>query len=236
MIAVGGRPQFLQEVKNSPELTITSDDLFSLKKPPGKTLIVGASYIALECAGLLAGFGFNVTVMVRSIFLRGFDQEMANKIAEYMEKHGVKFIHDTVPFSIEKIENDRRKVSWKIQDEKKNEHIQYEEFDTVMLAIGRVADTKNIGLDKIGVQTNKAGKIVCKEDDTTAVQNIYAIGDCVEGRIELTPTAIKAGKLLAQRLFAGGSQLMDYQFIPTTVFTPLEYGACGFSEEAAIEK
>ncbi len=73
LIAVGGRPTFLTEVPGSESLVITSDDLFSLPKPPGKTLIVGASYIALECAGFLAGFGYDVTVMVRSIFLRGFD-------------------------------------------------------------------------------------------------------------------------------------------------------------------
>lgn len=203
LIAVGGRPQFLSEVKNSNELCITSDDLFSLKKSPGKTLIVGASYIALECAGLLAGLGIDVTVMVRSIFLRGFDQEMANKIADYMEQHHVKFIKNTIPFNIEKINNDKRKVSWKTVDEKNNEHINYEEFDTVMLAIGRIAVTQNLGLEKIGVQIAKNGKVICKDDDSTSVPGIFAIGDCVEGRLELTPTAIKAGKLLADRLFGG---------------------------------
>eukprot|EP00825_Cyclidium_porcatum_P022607 TRINITY_DN2487_c0_g2_i2.p1 TRINITY_DN2487_c0_g2~~TRINITY_DN2487_c0_g2_i2.p1 ORF type:complete len:411 (-),score=79.25 TRINITY_DN2487_c0_g2_i2:627-1859(-) len=236
IVAVGGRPQFLPEVQNCQELVLTSDDLFSSQKCPGKTLIVGASYIALECAGFLSGLGLDVTVMVRSIFLRGFDQEMANKIASYVEQHHVKFIRDATPYTIEKIENDKRKVTWKSVDEKKNEQLHHEEFDTVMLAIGRVADTKNIGLDKVGVQTSKNGKIICKEDDTTTAQGIFAVGDCVDGRLELTPTAIKAGKLLAQRLFGGAKELMDYVFVPTTVFTPLEYGACGYSEEAAIEK
>jgi thioredoxin reductase (NADPH) len=71
-----------------------------LTKSPGKTLIVGASYIALECAGFLNGMGLDVTVMVRSIFLRGFDQQMANKVGEYMEKLGVKFIKIAVPTNI----------------------------------------------------------------------------------------------------------------------------------------
>jgi thioredoxin reductase (NADPH) len=66
-----------------------------LKKSPGKTLIVGASYIALECGGFLAGLGYDVTIMVRSIFLRGFDQEFAKEIGAYMERHGVKFITQT---------------------------------------------------------------------------------------------------------------------------------------------
>merc|ERR1712013_546756 len=86
IIATGGRPKYpdIPGVENG----ISSDDLFSLPHSPGKTLLVGASYIALECAGFLAGMGLDTTVMVRSILLRGFDQQMANKIGEYMEEHG----------------------------------------------------------------------------------------------------------------------------------------------------
>lgn len=73
LVSTGGRPTFLDNIKDSEKLCITSDDLFQLKKAPGKTLIVGASYIALECGGFLAGLGYDVTIMVRSILLRGFD-------------------------------------------------------------------------------------------------------------------------------------------------------------------
>lgn len=81
-------------------LLFFSDDLFSLPYCPGKTLVVGASYVALECAGFLAGIGLDVTVMVRSILLRGFDQDMANKIGEHMEEHGIKFIRQFVPIKV----------------------------------------------------------------------------------------------------------------------------------------
>lgn len=77
-----------------------SDDLFSLSYNPGKTLVVGASYVALECAGFLAGIGLDVTVMVRSIFLRGFDQDMAERIGAYMQKVGIKFIRPCIPSSV----------------------------------------------------------------------------------------------------------------------------------------
>lgn len=80
--------------------SLFSDDLFSLSYCPGKTLVVGASYVALECAGFLAGIGLDVTVMVRSILLRGFDQDMANKIGEHMQEHGVKFIKQFVPIKV----------------------------------------------------------------------------------------------------------------------------------------
>ena len=71
-IATGGRPLY-PGIPGDKEFGITSDDLFMMKKAPGKTLVVGASYVALECAGFLTAFGYDTTVMVRSIFLRGFD-------------------------------------------------------------------------------------------------------------------------------------------------------------------
>lgn len=83
VIAVGGRPTPLS--CPGAELAITSDDLFSLKKSPGKTCVVGGGYVALECAGFLKSFGFDVTVSVRSILLRGFDRECADKIQDYMQ-------------------------------------------------------------------------------------------------------------------------------------------------------
>ena len=101
VIAVGGRPSY-PDIPGDKEFGITSDDIFSMKKAPGKTLVVGASYVALECAGFLHSLGYDTTVMVRSILLRGFDQDMANRIGTYMENHGMKFIRGTVPERLEK--------------------------------------------------------------------------------------------------------------------------------------
>lgn len=71
-----------------------------MDRNPGKTLCVGASYVSLECAGFLRSIGCDVTVMVRSIYLRGFDQQMAGLVAKYMEKYGVKFVRPCVPTSV----------------------------------------------------------------------------------------------------------------------------------------
>ena len=94
-------------------------------------------------------------------------------------------------------------------------------YDTVLFAIGRTADTQNIGLAEVGVNTAKNGKIMASDDDKTSIDGIYAIGDVCEGRLELTPTAIMAGRLLAARLYNGKSAIMSYKYVPTTVFTPL---------------
>lgn len=88
-----------------------------LKKAPGKTLVVGASYVALECAGFLTAFGYDTTVMVRSIFLRGFDQQMAEKITTHMSTYHTKFIRGAVPLKLEKSDpNGKIRVEWKNND------------------------------------------------------------------------------------------------------------------------
>ena len=96
VIACGGRPRF-PAIPGAQEYGISSDDIFSFKKSPGKTLVIGASYVALECAGFLTGLGFEVKVMVRSIFLRGFDQDMAERVGNYMETHGTEFLRKCTP-------------------------------------------------------------------------------------------------------------------------------------------
>ncbi len=91
LVATGGRPKY-PDIPGDREFGITSDDFFSLPTPPGRTLVVGASYVALECAGFVRGLGYDTTVMVRSILLRGFDQQLATMIGQYMECHGIKYV------------------------------------------------------------------------------------------------------------------------------------------------
>lgn len=235
IITTGERPRY-PDIPGARENSITSDDLFSLPYAPGKTLVVGASYVALECAGFLAGLGFDTTVAVRSILLRGFDQEVAEKIGAYMEMEGVEFVRPALPTSIERIEEGtpgKYRVTLKKDDGQEVTDV----FNTVLFAIGREPCTDKIGLDKAGVLRNpKTGKLDVNNKEQTNVPNIYAIGDILQGKPELTPVAIEAGLRLAQRLFNEKTRLTDYVNVPTTVFTPLEYGAVGLSEEAAVEQ
>jgi len=229
VIATGGRPSY-PGIPGDKEFGITSDDVFSLKKAPGKTLVIGASYVALECAGFLSALGYDTTVMVRSILLRGFDQDMANRIGAYMADHHTKFIRGATPAKLERPEGPDGKihVTYNHEGEEK-----VEEYDTVLFAMGRYALTAGLNLAAAGVTAEKNGKFKVNDEEQTNVENIYAIGDVIYGQLELTPVAIKAGKLLSNRLFAGGTEKMDYVGVPTTVFTPLEYGCCGLTEEEA---
>ncbi|OON20381.1 thioredoxin and glutathione reductase [Opisthorchis viverrini] len=247
ILAMGERPRY-PDIPGDKEYGITSDDLFSLPYNPGKTLVVGASYVALECAGFLTSFGYDTTVMVRSILLRGFDQQMAEMIGEYMQKHGTKFIRPCVPTSISQVEpadlekgkTGRYRVTAKYSDGKPFS----EEYNTVspvvsffiIFAIGRDPCVDAETMKRLGIKLDKANRVICEDDEQTSVDNIYAIGDINAGKPQLTPVAIQAGRYLARRLFAGSTELTDYVNVATTVFTPIEYGAIGLSEEDAIAK
>ncbi|XP_014665435.1 PREDICTED: thioredoxin reductase 2, mitochondrial-like isoform X2 [Priapulus caudatus] len=240
VIATGMRPKYPQ-MEGAREYAHSSDDLFSLQKPPGKTLVVGASYVALECAGFLTGLGYDVTVMMRSIPLRGFDQQMAELVIDNMVSHGTRVLRGCVPQQILKQASGELAVTWQRQTGGPGSAVDADdsdEFSTVLLAIGREPCTKSLNLDVAGVKMNEStGFIVGSEEESerTSVPNIYAIGDVLQDRPELTPVAIKAGKLLARRLYDGATEHMDYVNVPTTVFTPLEYGCVGLSEENAVQ-
>lgn len=111
LIATGGRPS--DPGIPGKEHAISSDDIFWMSKKPGKTLVVGASYIALECGGFMHALGVDVTIMVRSILLRGFDQQLANKIGDYMASQGIRFIRKAVPVSIELTKEGKKIVRYR---------------------------------------------------------------------------------------------------------------------------
>lgn len=133
-----------------------------MQKPPGKTLVVGASYVALECSGFLTAMGFETTVMVRSILLRGFDQDMAKMIGDHMELYHTKFIREATPTRLEKPDpNGPIKVTWKSNDGTESTG----EFDTVLFAIGRYAVTEGLNLAAAGVKCESNGKFIVNEHE-----------------------------------------------------------------------
>ncbi|XP_058549001.1 thioredoxin reductase 2, mitochondrial isoform X2 [Neofelis nebulosa] len=234
VIATGGRPRYPTHIEGALEYGITSDDIFWLKESPGKTLVVGASYVALECAGFLTGLGLDTTVMMRSIPLRGFDQQMSSLVTEYMASQGTRFLKHCTPSRVQKLPDGQLQVTWEdLTSGRENMGT----FSTVLWAIGRIPETRSLNLENAGINTSpNSQKILVDAQEATSVPHIYAIGDVAEGRPELTPTAIMAGKLLARRLCGQSLDVMDYSNVPTTVFTPLEYGCVGLSEEEAMAR
>jgi len=185
-------------------------------------------------AGFLAGLGYDTTVMARSILLRGFDQQMAEMVGQTLERDlRVRVIRGAVPQEFRPGQSGQRVAcTWQAAGEAQPST---EEFDTVVLAVGRQPSTAGLGLEAAGVEVDAASrKLAVGVDDATNVPHIFAIGDVALGRPELTPPAIQAGVLLARRMFGGGRKLMDYGLAATTVFTPIEYSCVGLSEEDAV--
>ena len=255
VIACGGRPKY-PDIPGATEYGITSDDIFSLDREPGKTLVVGCGCkmifidifdyftiilkfnvifldIGLECAGFLKGLGYESTILVRSIVLRGFDRQMSDMIKLSMEEKGVEFKMGSKPRAVEKLEDGKLLVKWAFND--KPEEIHEDTFDTVLFAIGRYALVDDMQLDRAGVNAIE-GKVDVDLNSKTNVDNIYAVGDVLYKKPELTPVAINAGRIIARHLFNNSDEVMDYDDVATTVFSPLEYGCVGLSEEKAIER
>merc|ERR1712194_346294 len=190
--------------------------------------------------GFIAGLGFDTTVMVRSILLRGFDRDLAERIGDHMDVHsGVKFAKGMVPseFKADPANPERTEVYV--------EGKLFGSYDTVLLAIGRTGLAEKINAVEAGVVSakegidSKQGKFVVDSSDKVlgcASGNIYAIGDVAKDVPELTPVAIDSGRKLVDRLFGNSTKLMDYKNVATAVFTPLEMGTVGLSEEDAVEK
>ncbi|KAJ1448716.1 thioredoxin reductase [Pelagophyceae sp. CCMP2097] len=226
VVAVGGRPTALD--CEGGHYAVDSDDVFTLDKAPGRVCVVGGGYIALECGGFLAGLGYPVTCMVRSVVLRGFDRECIDKVAAHIQHHGVTMMSGVIPSKIEKLPSG----AFKVTDSAGG----VGEYDTVLAAVGRTADTTKLGVELVpGALASidkRTSKLICKNEQLTA-PHLYAIGDVVANEPELTPVAIEAGLRLARRLFGDSKEAMDYKLVATTVFTPLEYGVIGLSEEDA---
>lgn len=144
-----------------------------------------------------------------------------------MEMYHTKFIRGATPSSLSRAEEGGPiTVTYSDAEGEKTDT-----FDTVLFAIGRYAVTEGLNLDNAGVTKESNGKIKVNDRELTNVRNIYALGDVIHGNLELTPVAIKSGKLLADRFANKSDELMDYKNVATTVFTPIEYGTIGLTEE-----
>jgi len=188
----------------------------------------------MECGGFIKSLGFDVNILVRSKPLAAFDQDMAKRVVKHMEFMGVGFINKYDSGAHQKItkrEDGRLEVEVTADGK-----LVKDVYDSVFVAIGREADVHGLNLAAVGVKWNDKNKIISTPEHGTTAEHIYAIGDCIDVSPELTPVAIMEAHLLADRLYKGGKDLMNYNDVCTTIFTPLEYSSCGLSGEAAIEK
>ncbi len=224
VLATGGWP-FVPEVPGA-EHAITSNEAFHLPELPQRIVVVGGGYIAIEFAGIFAALGCEVRQLYRGpLFLRGFDQEIREFLAQEISQKGValEFNQD-----IEAITKTDAGLEMALRDHSKRV------ADLVLYATGRRPATAGLGLEAVGVATDTHGAIKVDAEYRTSVPSIFALGD-VTNRINLTPVALAEGMVLANNLFAGGGRVVDYEFIPTAVFSQPNLATVGYTEEQARE-
>ncbi|CAM8923127.1 unnamed protein product [Rhodiola kirilowii] len=226
LISVGGRP-YMPDIPGI-EHAIDSDAALDLPSKPTKIAIVGGGYIALEFAGIFNGLKSETHVFIRQKkVLRGFDEEVRDFVGEQMALRGIEFHTEETPQAI--IKSPNGSLSLKTNKET------IEGFSHVMFATGRKPNTKNLGLEKVGVKLDKNGAIEVNEYSQTSVASIWAVGD-VTDRINLTPVALMEGGALAKTIFANQPSKPDYRAVPSAVFSQPPIGQVGLSEEQAIEQ
>ncbi len=224
-IATGGYP-IIPEIEGG-DLGITSDGFFDLLEQPKRAVVVGAGYIGVELAGVLHSLGTETTLVVRKEKpLRNFDDTISDTLVDIMAEEGPKLINHAEVTKVIKQNDNSLLVSLSNGDNI--------ETDTLIWAIGRAPANDNIGLEHTDIKLNERGYIVVDEYQNTTAQGVYALGDNI-GKIDLTPVAVKAGRLLSERLFNGQTNAkMDYTLIPTVVFSHPPIGTMGLTEAEAI--
>ena len=224
LVATGGGPNIDPKLPGRNHV-ITSNDAFHLKKLPKRVIVAGGGYIAVEFAGIFAGLGTETTLVYRGAKpLRGFDEDLRDGLMEEFARRGITVLTNTIFTEIERVGKGKaaKKLIGRLSDGTTIE------ADEIMFAIGRSPNTAGLGLEEAGVVC-EAGAIKVDADNRTSVPSIYAIGD-VTDRVNLTPVAIREGHALADRLFGNKPWSVDYDFIPTAVFTTPEIGTVGLTE------
>ena len=226
LIAVGGEPT----IPNVPgaEHGIDSNGFFELNEQPKRTAVVGAGYIAVEIAGVLSALGTDTHLFVRKESpLRSFDPMIIETLVEVMDKEGPTLHTHSVPKEVVKEADGTITLHF--------ENGESHNTDVLIWAIGRKPTTDKINLAATGVETNDRGYIKVDEYQQTNIDGIYCVGDIMEGGIELTPVAVKAGRQLSERLFNNKPDAkMDYKLVPTVVFSHPPIGTIGVTEPEAI--
>ena len=227
VIATGAQPV----IPNIPgkELGIVSDDVFAWEELPKSIAVIGAGYIAVELAGMLHSLGVKTDLFVRKHSpLRSFDTDIVQALMDEMANTGLQLHTHKVPTRLEKLDNGLLQLTF----EDGTSHT----AEQVLWAVGRKPNVEQLNLGAAGVALTDKGYIAVNAYQETNVSGIYAIGD-VTGHIELTPVAIKSGRLLAERLFNGQlTAKMDFDLVPTVVFSHPAIGTVGLTETQAIAK
>lgn len=223
LVATGGRP-VVPPFPGS-ELAITSDEIFDLPTFPQHLVVVGGGYIACEFASIFRGLGAQVTQLYRGAqVLRGFDADVSEFVATEMRKKGIDLHTHSDVERIAREPGGRLRVSLRDGGTRL--------ADQVLYATGRQPNTAGLGLAELGVKLAANGAVLVDAHYASNLPSLHAVGDVID-RVHLTPVALAEAMALVDHLFDAGRRAVDYEMIPTAVFTHPSVGSVGLSEAQA---
>jgi len=222
LIATGARPQMppIEGIEHA----ISSNEVFHLEDLPKRIVIVGGGYIACEFAGIFQEFGSQVVLVNRTdVILRQYDQQLVDRLVQISLRKGIDFKFSATLDRIERREEGLHVAMTGCNDI---------EADAVLFATGRRPNIEDLGLDAAGVELGDKGQITVDADNRSSVPSIFAVGD-VTDRIQLTPVAIREGQAFADTFFGNKSSQVDYNCVPSAVFSHPPLASVGMTEGEA---
>jgi glutathione reductase (NADPH) len=223
LIATGARPQM--PAIPGIEHAISSNETFHLDELPKRVVIAGGGYIANEFAGIFNEFGSMVTLVNRTdVLLRGYDQQIVDRLIQIAIRKGIDFKFNSTIDKIERLKNGKLKLTMTGCDNI--------EADQLLVAVGRQPNTEGLGCEDVGVELTEKGAVKVDADNRSTVDSIFAVGD-VTDRVQLTPVAIREGQAFADSFFGGTPTRVDYDAIPSAVFSHPPLAGVGMTEGQA---
>jgi len=226
LIATGARPAMPK--LDGIEHAISSNEVFHLDKLPKRIVIAGGGYIANEFAGIFHEFGSHVTLVNRTdVILRQYDQQIVDRLLQISLRKGIDFRFNAKIDRIERRDDGSLRVAMVGCDDI--------EADEVLFATGRQPNTEGLGLEEAGVEVGEKGQIKVDADNRSNIPSIFGVGD-VTDRVQLTPVAIREGQAFADTFFGNQPHQVDYNCIPSAVFSHPPLAGVGMTEGQARNK
>ncbi len=210
---------------------ITHIEALQLKKQPKELVIIGAGPVGLEFAQMYSRFGTKVTILQRgeSIFSRG-ESELISQLTKILRSEGI-IIKTNVNIQSVKRKNGKKIVTFNINNEQEEVST-----DEILLAVGKTPNTKNLGLENIGVETDGKRAIIVDKFFQTSKSHIFAIGDVSNAPLRLETTAGHEGTLVVENAISDAKNSINYDSVPYTIFTDPQFASVGWTEEKQIKE
>ena len=229
IIATGSKPNFFPGMVPDKNRIITSTEALSLKEVPKHLIIIGGGVIGLELGSVYGRLGSEVTVVeFQDGLLPTMDKTLGKELMKILKKEGFKFLFNHAVQKVNAVEG-----GVQLDVKNKKEEIISIEGDYCLVAVGRKAYTDKLGLENIGIETDKAGRIVTDNNLMTSKNNVYAIGDVVKGAM-LAHKAEEEGVFVAEHI-ANQKPHIDYNLVPGVVYTWPEVASVGKTEQELKE-